>query len=396
MGIVGGLAEAGTVFNPQLAVEQAYNDNVRFVGEGDSGAAGGDSDSVTRLSAVLPVVREGKRSTLHFSYSPSFERHQDLDELDYDSHFLSLGLNTSTSRRSKVSFLSTYARTQMQGRPSSLDEAELFLTGRTNRELFRADLTHGKQLSARWSFRGGLNYGESRFDDIKDFDPAAPVPLEDRTDYGGTVQLGRAVSEKTTVGLAYGLQRFELEPRETTGTSTDETVHSLTFTVDRTVSRRMTLNAAIGGFRSTSDPETADDPRTGAQANLGLTRAYRSMALSLDASHRPSSGGALAGTSTDSALGLRLNGAALEPWSWSVSSRLARRDPTNDDEEPVHSVAAGGSLERGFARVLALRLSADYVDQTSDEPLLEARYYTAGIGLVWYPLGRTILGGGKS
>jgi hypothetical protein len=381
-----GSSSARTLFNPQIAIEQAYTDDVQFVG-------GGTSDSLTRLSALLPVVRETKRSTFEFSYAPSIQRYQDSDELDHTTHLVTLSAGSTTSRRSNVNFVAMYLLNQLQGRSSSLDEAELFVTGRTDRELYRGDFSYNKEFSQRWSFRGGLNYGESRFESIDDFDPLGPVPVEDRVYYGGTLGLGRAVSGTTTLGFEYGLQRFELEPIGTPQTTTEETAHSLTFTIDRAVSRRTSLDATLGAFRNETDE--GDATRTGVQATLGLDRSYRTVDLRLEAQHQPSAGGSLPGTSTDSAIGLDLHGTALDPWIWSFSTRLARRDPNFVDEEVVTSVAAGGSIERSFARALGLRLSANYIDQQSDDPDLKAGYLIAAVGLVWYPLGRSELAGGK-
>jgi hypothetical protein len=45
--------------------------------------------------------------------------------------------------------------------------------------------------------------------------------------------------------------------------------------------------------------------------------------------------------------------------------------------------------------VLGLRLDADYVDQSADQAGADLTVVRGSIGLVYYPLGRTELGGGE-
>lgn len=379
------LAAQRTVFNPEVSLEQGYTDNVGYNG------TDGTSDSVTRLGLLLPVVRTWPTGNFDFSYAPSAERFADTDSLDNEAHRLRFSLRNQPTRRSNLNFDTSFESSQVQGRVASLDGADLVTTARTERDLLRAAFGYGTRISTRWAWNGNLDYADSSYDLIDDFAPGL-VDVEDRREYGAGLQISRELSTTTSVGVGYRWQRFDLD------LSGEETVHSLSATLQRTLSRVMELRAALGGFTSSGDALAApgeDDSRSGVQASLGLDRTFRTLRLGLDLSHAPSSGGSLGGTSTDTAFGAALSPTNTGNWSWSTAARLALRDPAIDGEEDVRSVAFEGSVERYFARMLGMRLRAGQVDQSSDDPARDARYYSATLGLVWYPLGRTAIGGGS-
>ena len=185
-----------TTFDPQVALGIRYTDNVAFVGEEDA------SDSVLRFALTLPVVRQTKKSSFSFTYSPYIVRHQDFGELDHDGHRLSLGLAHQPSPRSSLEVNASYARTQEQGDPESLDDADLFAARRTDRERASLDLAFRSQLRRRWTWSGSVGFSEWQFDEISGFEGEEPLTdLEDRMGLTGSVELSREFSRRASVGV---------------------------------------------------------------------------------------------------------------------------------------------------------------------------------------------------
>jgi len=105
----------------------------------------------------------------------------------------------------------------------------------------------------------------------------------------------------------------------------------------------------------------------------------------------PSAGGDLAGTSTNLTAGVdMLPNNQTGRWLWQLGSRYAVRQPVDLDRATTRTLSFAGWIERFLADRVSFRLWARSVDQTSAENIsaLTGAYTTAGLSMVWYPLGR--------
>jgi len=381
--LVAGAASAQqTLFYPSVTLDAAYSDNVLYAGAANEPV----SDGSARVGVVLPLRREWDRGAWNFEYNPSYEKHEDLSQLDHAEHRLATHVSQKAGRSGVFGFGATFTRTQEQGRAWSLESPDLFLTNRTNRHFVSAELGFAQDVSPRWRWAGGLWAGWYDYSVIEDLSAGVPAAaVEDRNEYRGNVLLSRSLTRASSMGAQYEHRRFDLE----TGGTEDADLVSITF--DHAASRDLTLSAKVGGYtRSVQDPAPGapDEPLdTGAQGGFTLKRAFRSTTLSLDAGVAPTSGGALEGTSLDSSVGVTLGSIAGLRWSWTVAARFAHRDPTDPAEENVGSVGGDFDVEWRPTEKLGFRVGAAYADQSGDDPSLDASYTTATAGLVWYPRG---------
>jgi hypothetical protein len=394
------VAAQATKFNPSIEVEQIFTNNADIGVEGEA-----ESDSVTRYSAELPVSREWRRGSWFFSYSPGYEVSRENDDLDHDTHELRFNLATEPSRTSSLAFNLSASRTQYDPQPELIEGTDVFLTRRTDRDLYFAGVSYGVDDlgGGRWSWTADADVFRAEYDEISGLeeDDSAPEP-QGRTAYGAGFQLDREVSRRTAVGGRIEVNHFVLdETDDAFAESEDETAYAATLTMRRELSETSGWRAGLGVFATSTDDagpgdpaELDDDGEVGIQASASYSRELRSVRLSLGASHRPTAGGALQGTSTDSAVTLGLSGRFQRKWKWNWSMRGAHRNP-RDDDPSVISLATGGGFERFFARVLGFTVDADWSRQEIEDFEEETISVVRGaIGLVYYPLGRTQLGGG--
>jgi hypothetical protein len=389
-----------TTFNPSIQVDQYYTDNADVGTEDEA-----ESDSVTHVEVDLPVSREWRRGSWFFTYNPGFEKYSDNDDLDHDTHELRFNLTTAPSRTSSFGLDASASRTQYDPRPGLIEDTDVFLTRRTNRDLYAAVVRYGRSELAggRWSWTADAGAFRAEYDAISGFDADEDVPApQDRTSYGAGFGVDREVSRRTAIGGRLEVDHFELDDSGEFGESESETAYAGSFTFRRTLSTKSSLHASAGAYATSSDD--SDDPDVevedddggdvGLQATVGYSREFRRVSMSLSGAHRPTAGGALQGTSTDTAVAFGLSGLVLRKWNWSWSLRGAHRDP-RDDDETVTSLTTGAGFERFFARVLSFTMRADYatqeVDDVEDDGAVSV--VRGSIGLVYYPLGRTQIAG---
>jgi hypothetical protein len=377
-------ARAQTTFYPSVELGAAYNNNVQFGGADTEPV----SDWTMRLGVTLPLERQWGGGTWRLEYDPAYDKHLDLHELDHMEHRLATAFSARAGRSGVFAGALTFTRTQEQGRATSLESPDLFLTRRTNRHFYSADLSFTKEVTARWRWGAAASAARYDYSEIENFDPGTPVAaVEDRDEYRASVNVSRLLTRADSLGFRYEHGRFDLETGEV------EDVDLVGFTYGRSTGHDVTMDLQIGGYQRRTDPATGevlleDDAETGMQGSFSLSRAFQSTTLAFSAEVLPSSGGALEGTSTDASAGVTVSSAVGRRWSWSVSSRVAHRDPTDSGEEPVSSVGAGFGVEWRPTRNLGLRIGAHYGDQQGNtDDAFNKSFLAGGGGLVWYPRG---------
>jgi hypothetical protein len=381
---VGPCLAAVTTFHPAVMIEGTHSDNVLYV----AGTEGPVADWASRVAVDLPVRRTGQRGSLEFGYRPSYEKYRDLSVLDHAEHRLRLLATTEPGRGSSLSFGLGYERTQAQGVTSSARSPDFFLADRTNRDYYTGEVSWRKQAGASWQWASALRGARMAYTPISGLETGTPAAeLEDRNEYEFSVAPSREFSRATRAGLEYRFQRFEL------AASGNENVHMLGLTFDRIVSRRVSLGMRLGAFRRNLVPPpgsalAGDESSDGVQGGLTVQRTFRRAYLSLTADRGPSSGGALRGTSTDTAVGLLAGGGVERRWRWQASTRWARRESNEAGTSTLTSVGGGSSLEWFPKATVGLRVGGDYVKQSgSDQEALNGSFTTVRLGLTWYPRG---------
>jgi hypothetical protein len=383
---IGFLASAATAqrttFDPQVNVGLFSTNNVAITRENPR------SDWGMRVGLILPVVRQLDRGSLSFTYSPWVELFRESDTFNNVSHRMRLGLATAPTLDSSLNLTAAYSKTQDQGIIDSTDPSDLFLTQRTDRQRTSLDLVYGDQLRNRWNW--GFSVGGSiwNYDKVIDAEDGVDrIPLEDRSEVRSSIQLTRSLSPTTAIGLSYGYRQFDLE------FSGDENSQSVSFVFQKDVEERLSLEFSLGGFRNTGEAVTGPlDPssgsRSGVQGQFRLTRLWRKSTMAIVAGHRPSSGGARIGTSVNSFVGLSYGNRGDQVWSWSLYTRVARRDPSNEVQRVVNSVALGGGVGRRLNRKTTIRMTARIFEQSGDSGETGGTYVYTWLGVVWHPLAR--------
>jgi hypothetical protein len=383
-----------TRFNPSISVGAGRTDNVEYTAVEET------SDTVAHVTAALPVERAWRTGTFRFAYEPSFFKYDSTTSLDRFEHHATAGWNRSFGRRTRLDLSADFSRTQQQGlrlpgpdqappdEPAPVVPPDALLTQRTERDSFGAWLRLDRTAGERWSWGLTASGSDYAHDAIEDFNPNQPAgfAVEDRTEYAGAFDLSRAFSRADSMGLRYEHRWFELDA------SPDQDSDLLSLTYRRTVGRKLWLDLGAGGSRTTGDGaggSPGDDERSELQGNVGFHRAFRHVDLGLGVSHRPTSGGHLEGTSTDTSAELRLSGVRRRDWFWDVVTGYVHRDPTQDGAAATRGLAAAGQVERMFLEVLSVRFATSFADQSEDDPTRpDPSAWGAELALVWYPRGR--------
>lgn len=374
-----------TTFRPVITLGAFYIDNVFYV---DPEEAGGRDTSSTGVlvSVALPLDVKMKRSELSLVYVPRFESFSDFSDLDNLSHRLYLGLNYRPNARRGLVLTSRYVSSADQADPESVEESPLFLTRRVRRDGGTVDLAFTQQLRSRFGLRMGLGASSWSFEEISGVRQGPPgSQIEDRTDLGASFGLARSFKRGHSLGFSYRYRRFDLD------VSGQQDVHGLSLTYGVEIGERSQTSFSMGCFWREGEESGSN---CNLQGTLRLDRTIGRLWLSLAATHVPSSGDVGLGTSTNSVVALSLGGDQLTWWNWGLWTRYARRDPDNPGQPKLDTVSVGGSIGRSFSRVVGLRLTGSFADQTSDTGAQEGSYYRVGIGVVLHPLGRARLGRG--
>jgi len=365
-------------FDPELELGALSNDNVRYAPEGEE-----DSDTSFRVRLLLPVVREWAGGRLQFSYEPSYEKYSDNSDLDHDSHNVELSLRNEPSPRSELDYTLSFNSSQRQGRADSISSPDLVVVPRLDRQLLETDISFSRQSGRRthWVLAAGASdYSYSSITDV-----GLPPEVEDRRTYRGTAGLHWTRTRTSTLGFEAGYQIFDLE-----GTG-EENIASLSLVWTREFARGSEMEARLGGFNRDREAEDPMDPildESGFQGEFRLTKSMRTTSFSFIALRAPSPGGTLAGTSTDTAGQIILEGDPGPRWHWAVSGRYSKREPTTAGFPEVDSTVGSASLEWRPNRRFGVRMSLDNTDQSATVPEDDISVFTAHIGAVWYPKGQ--------
>jgi hypothetical protein len=376
---------AVTTFHPAASLEVEHSDNVLYLDQAQGPVADWDS----RLTVDLPLRRTGPRGSLEFGYRPSYAKYLDLSVLDHAEHRLRVLATTEPSRGSTLGFGLGYEKTQVQGVSGDPKSPDFFLTSRTDRDYSSGDFSWREQAGEKWEWTSGLRGARAVYTPISGLATGVPgAEIEDRTEYEFNVAPSREFSRASHAGVEYRLRRFVLAK------SGDESVNMLSFTFDRTISRRASLTIQLGAFNrnatssSTEAAPAVSESSNGLAGGFTLRETFRNGSLSLVAGHSPSAGGALRGTSTDSAVSLLAAGGVERRWRWEASAHWALRESTAPDAPSLTSAGGGASLEWLPLAEFGLRLGGDYVKQSgNDQAGLNGSFTTVRFGLTWYPRG---------
>lgn len=374
-------------FDPQLSVGLFRTSNVAFVGDGPS-------DTGLRLGLTLPVSRPLQNGSLAFRYSAGYQIYDRSTTLDNLSHRVSLAVSKSPSRNTSFGVQAGYIRTQEQGLADSLEETDLFLSQRSERETINFGLSLSSKISTRWEWSLSAGYLDWGFDPIEDFESeSSEVALEDRTALSGSFTFARLLSETSALGFSLGYSQFDLEFSGEQDTQMASLVYS------RELGERLSLSISAGGFVSSGTAledvdEGSSDSRSGFQGTLNLSRSLKRVSLSLFAGHMPSAGNDRPGTSVNTIVGVSVSSESARRWNWGVFARYAYRDPNDPTESSLETFALGADVGFVFGRSLSLQLGVNYTDQFGEGAEGEGSYVGAQVSLVWHPLARTRLAGG--
>lgn len=358
---------AQTRFEPSLAGDATYSDNL---GNTPTMAT---SDTGYRFTLDLPVVRTWQNGELSFRYSPRLYRYQDESDLDRTDHAADLTVNARLSRRSSLDFSTRFSRSQVQGGFISLDDTDVILTGRADRDRLDADLSYGLQVTPRWTWSLATGVGSVNYEAI----PGYTALTEDRDQTRISTGFGRQVSQNTTVGMDLRYEENDLD------VSADEKIRNANVTVKHQIDQKNSIDLAVGYF--SVDAMTGSADRSGAFLTFSFSRDFDQLALATFLGYRPTAGGNLPGTATVANIGASIGSRASKVWIWSVAGVFARRDPASSAANEIDSTVLRGDLTWVPHRKIGVRLTASrnsQIEKNSTSGDIEVNRAT--LGVVWY------------
>ncbi len=379
-------------FNPYLYLEQTYTDNVRFT-------SAGDSDTYTRAAIVLPITYDLRRQGSVFaSYQYFVDRFNTFDDFDNEGQRFDLGYTVKPSEPSQFRIGGSYIRRDDQGLIGSQLDEDVFLTPRLTREILRVGARYRRRLSQTWAGAVGITYASFDFDKIVDTqDDALLTSVQSREGWIYEATLEKRLSDRTTTGIGYSFQDFTLDPVEfdpNFDMEGYEEIHTVYVFLRHTVGPLWRIDVRAGGFsRDGVGSDGSDLSREGATGRIAAFRRFRTTELEFFAGYAPTTQGLLRGTSTVTTVGVALRDMTPGRFDWRIFARAGRRNPANDFESDIDILTAGGYTEWHLQRLLTLRFSTLYSDQTSDDLFSDRSFVRASLALYWFPLGRTELGG---
>lgn len=369
-------------FSPQVLLQVGHLDDVGF--GGDSVIATETGDTITRVAVELPVERTTRTGSLSFLYRPEYEKYSDFGDLDNFRHELTLSGTHRSSRRMSTGFNVSFAQTQQQARPGSDGTSDLFVSTRTDQDLLRAGFQFDHDFSRRWSGHLELEAADFTFEPVVAdglIDPVM-VTVEDRREYEIGYGVDYTLTSDATIGLEVRAEQFDFE------SGNEDEVLSLAGVWERTLGKKGRLLIALGLFDADSTPVmgpgTSDD---GVIAEVRLDRETKATLVSLDLSRRPQPASSFSEVATTDALTFSVQAREPTRWNWDTSAGWARREGGAATSE-VDRVSITAAVERRFGKMNALRLDAQWYDQTDDDPLtVEGSFSQLFMSWVWYPRG---------
>ncbi len=384
-------ARAAADVNPSISLGTEYSDNVGYASANDQ------ADWAATLGFRVPIVWRRTRGTTALSFNGTYVKQDKEESLDRFNWGAAFAVSQTPSPRTSLSFVAGFVHTQAQGDPRNLDDTEIFLTQRAERDLAQASFDLNRQITKRWNWTFNLNAQDQSSENISDFDGGTTPSVsefEDKRSYGVRSGLSRAISGRTSIGFQGQYRTFELDE------SGDQDTVAVNLTLNRTLSEFSSFNVSAGGYRSTgeaADGTGAEDESDGFQVAVGYTRSMRNVALNLGLSHAPSSGGNLEGTAKQTTASFGISNRQAVRWDWNVGLQHGLREPADPAQPDRESTALNADFERAFGRQLGLNLGTSFVHQTIDDPAFEDRdVFRATAGLVWYPRGRQAKQSGTS
>ena len=364
-------------FLPSIAAETTYTDNLEYSGVGSS------SDAAYRLSLDLPISKVWSTGQFQFRYNPRLFRFRDQGALDHTDHFATIAVQDQLSAKSSLDFTTSYLRTQSQGLFTSLDDPSLVLTERVFRDRLDADVSFSRQLRPTWSWSVAGGFGTVDNSQISGFGGGlGGSSVEDRTQLRASTSVSKKLSEKTDIGVDIRVQHNDLE------LSGEEEVHAINFSYGRQLSATGSLSLLAGVFQTDSQVTGVAD-RSGAFIRANYNRDFRRVALGMFGGHRPTSGGNLPGTATDTNVGVSISGVGSNIWGWDVTAAGTRRDPADSTAPEIESTGLSGGVSWAVHPNVGLRIRAASVQQSVDAPMTtDIDVYNVSLGVVWFPRGQ--------
>jgi hypothetical protein len=385
-------AQRRLTFNPYLFIEQRYTSNVFFQPEGDS-------DSITRLAVVLPITYDLRRQgTFTASYQFFADRFSTFDELDNEGHQFNVGYSVKPRQASQFRIGGSYYVRDTQGEIGSDLVEDFFLTPPLRREITRVGTRYRHRLSATWGVGFGLTYAEFDFDRILGVeDPDVFTSVQSREGWIFDATVDKRLSERATTGLGYTFQDFTLSPVEGSdqfNMEGYEEIDTLYWFLRYIVGPLWRYDTRLGVFRRDGTGSDGSDLfREGFTGRFTAYRRFSRTELELFAGYAPTSQGLLRGTSTVSAVGVALRDMTPGSWDWRIYTRYAIRDPSVASDPTIETGSLGADVQWHLQRLLTLRGTTLYTNQTSDSGSQDREFLRVTLGLYWFPLGRTQLGG---
>ncbi len=383
------------LFNPSLSLGYSTTDNVNYL---DGPTIDTASDTSMQLTATVPIERRFRTGTWDFSYNGYWTRYSGHSELDNAAHYAETGFHFNPSRRSTLRINGVYTLTQLQAvareNPDFVTGDALFVGERQTVRAYGLGLGYRAGIGPTWSWDTNVSASTANVKPIAGYDDtAAGLPRQDSRAFQARTRFDRERSERFTLGGEYQYSRYDLTD------SGLEDVHELSVTATRKIARKSSIAGEVGAYRRSRDSAdpTASYLQNGALLSVGYSYTPRT---GLDARASvgivPSSGGTLAGTSTNRTIQAYLTGNhERRRVTWEFGGYHSVREASDETIPTLQIVSLTGSVEHAIRALFGLRFQTTWVDQSSDvEGYSEAEYYSISLSGVWYPLGRTRVSGG--
>lgn len=389
-----------TTFNPSVSAGSGYVDPVEFVGTSQDE----ESDTTLGFGLTLPVTSTRQGRGFQFRYDLEARRYQDNSDLDDTNHRLVFDMRRTNRHDGRWSLRAGFVDTTEQAyapilptavvpgsEPGSVDDSDLTITERLRRRTLTAATGYDWRAGDRWRIGVGIAAFTSDVSGVSDPDGGigAEGDIEDRDGYGVNLRAERTVSRRTRLGARYAYQYADLE------ISGEEKFNEFAFTSEHDLSRRFSLGLELGVLRRTVEASNEDDTEVTGNLELAFNDGLTAGPVRIDFGFGfgPSPGGALEGTSMNSSASVGFSGVRARPWNWRTALRFTRRDPFDNALATTDTASAGASVERSISRTVGLRTGASWIDQSSDDPGLDARFLRADLNVIWYPLAGSRLSG---
>lgn len=377
---------ADTTFNPSVNFGISAISNVQYVGTGDR-----QSDNTGVIGISLPVRHFRAQNELRFNYRADYRKYSDESALDNLQQFAELMWTRRIRRQFRFSVAAEGALTQEQGEPLRGDETNYFLAQRTERRVYGGRMSFRHDfLRQRWQWGLALSGLNAQFRNIDDFQPdPSGRQVADQRILAGTVDVQRLIRRRYYVGAYFGYGGIQNDA------APDETVRRAGLEVERRVAERSSFQVRVGWFGRELDDEGAmlnpNFRSDGLDLNVRFNQGQEigPVQLGFNVGVAPSTGGGIAGTSTNFYAGAQVSNLDRRAtWNWQVGLRYAIREPTDNDALRLHTFSLLGEIERRIGRKAGLRLRTQWVKQIDDDPTrVDGEYIKLAAGVVWYPFG---------